>query len=110
MLRNKLLVATLLFLPTLVFAKGNFLADRHIQHGLKCQSCHAEMPPQKPVEKAACLKCHISYEALAKKTADVTPNPHDNHMTGGECSDCHHGHRPPALMCDSCHQFDLKIK
>lgn len=32
------------------------------------------------VTKNQCLKCHVSYEDLAKKTANLEPNPHDNHM------------------------------
>ena len=41
------------------------------------------------VTKNQCLKCHVSYEDLAKKTANLEPNPHDNHMGKVNCEDCH---------------------
>lgn len=111
MLRSKVIAAFIFAIPMICVAKDDFLADRHMkQSALTCQSCHSEKPAKDPVEKDTCLKCHISYEDLAKKTSELTPNPHENHMTGGDCSDCHHAHRPPAMMCDSCHQFDLQIK
>ncbi|WP_345861073.1 cytochrome c3 family protein [Shewanella algae] len=112
MLRNKLLVALVLtLLPVIGFAKGDFLADRHKHdNDIKCNDCHNEMPPKNAPEKESCLSCHGSYEELGKRTENVIPNPHDNHMTGGGCTDCHSGHKLPTLMCDSCHELDMNIK
>lgn len=63
------------------------------------------------VTKNQCLKCHISYEDLAKKTANLEPNPHDNHMGKVNCEDCHKANQAkPELMCNSCHNFTLKEK
>jgi len=94
-------------------AEDNFLGNRHINdYGLSCDSCHEENPPSIPVKAIKCLECHESYAVLAAQTEEVFPNPHDNHMVvdGVECSECHHSHRVPALLCDSCHQFDLNVK
>ena len=63
------------------------------------------------VTKNQCLKCHVSYEDLAKKTANLEPNPHDNHMGKVNCEDCHKANQAkPELMCNSCHNFTLKEK
>ena len=43
----------------------HFLADRHVERGVKCESCHVNGDTTKPVRKAQCLVCHKSYEALA---------------------------------------------
>ena len=45
----------------------HFLADRHVERGVKCESCHVNGDTSKPVRKAQCLACHKSYEELAKK-------------------------------------------
>ena len=63
------------------------------------------------VTKNQCLKCHVSYEDLAKKPANLEPNPHDNHMGKVNCEDCHKANQAkPELMCNSCHNFTLKEK
>lgn len=90
------------------FAATNFLADRHVSRSLTCESCHAVMPP-KAVPTDQCLKCHVSYEALAKRTDKKDINPHDTHIEKPACSDCHQGHKKPVLVCDQCHEF-AKIK
>lgn len=88
-------------------AAGNdhFLADRHIERGLKCESCHTTQPP-KAVPTSQCQSCHGGYDKLAKLTDKKDINPHDSHVENPACGDCHHGHRKPALLCDQCHQFD----
>jgi hypothetical protein len=80
-----------------------FTADRHKAAGLECQSCHRE-GTKKPVESDQCLTCHESFEAVAKRTKDLNPNPHDNHITqNAECTQCHHGHKADDNVCMSCH-------
>lgn len=52
-----------------------------------------------------CLRCHGSYEALAKKTAGYaggTRNPHRPHGYQ-ECYDCHSVHGQSVLSCVECH-------
>lgn len=83
-------------------------ADRHIAKGLDCTSCHIEADKTLPVRKAACLKCHGTYDALAKRTEKIKPNPHFNHFGERDCSTCHKGHTQSTVSCSQCHKFDLK--
>lgn len=83
-------------------------AERHIGKGIQCNSCHGSGDKSRPVRKAACLTCHQSYEALAKRTEKDHPNPHFNHYGDRDCTTCHKGHQPSTLSCNQCHQFDLK--
>lgn len=65
------------------------------------------------VTKTQCLKCHKSYEALAERTKNVTPNPHVSHQGAVNCEDCHKANKPAKsveLMCNDCHKFTLKKK
>jgi len=81
-----------------------FTADRHKAAGLDCQSCHKEEGTKKAVESDQCLSCHESFQAVAKRTKDLTPNPHDNHITqSAECTQCHHGHKADDNVCMTCH-------
>jgi hypothetical protein len=83
-----------------------YLSDRHVTLGLKCESCHGEASPTKAATTAQCLQCHGSFEALAKKTADMEPNPHSNHIVDSsdtECSFCHHSHKANEVGCNQCH-------
>ncbi|MGA2673583.1 MAG: cytochrome c3 family protein [Terracidiphilus sp.] len=81
-----------------------FTADRHGSRGLECASCHGG-GEKKPVSGAQCLTCHESIEEVAKKTADIEPNPHDNHETVGglDCTECHKGHKQDVVLCRQCH-------
>jgi len=86
------------------------LADRHKAAGLECQSCHTE-GTKKAVEADQCLTCHESFQAVAKRTKDLTPNPHDNHMTAQmDCLQCHHGHRTEEISCVVCHPMEFTKK
>lgn len=88
---------------------GDFTADFHLAHGQKCETCHKTAPKAgAKVKKQVCQGCH-SYEQLAKQTAKVEPNPHYSHLGDVNCTDCHKGHKKSELMCNSCHQFDLKV-
>jgi len=93
--------------------KNNFLADRHKGKGLACSGCHKESPPQAAVPMAACLSCHGSYIKVARRTDNVSPNPHASphapKMGEITCEKCHHGHKPSVDMCAECHEFGYKV-
>lgn len=90
---------------TEVMAADHFLADRHVERGLKCDSCHTTQPP-KAVPTSQCQSCHGGYDKLAKRTEKLDINPHDSHLENPQCGDCHRGHKKPTLVCDQCHSFD----
>ena len=84
----------------------SFLANRHRKNGLSCESCHDESEPKDAPTTEKCLQCHESFEALAKKTTDMAPNPHDNHFVRASdtsCDSCHHGHKTDEVACKQCH-------
>ncbi len=60
------------------------------------------------VNNNPCFACHKSYEELAKKTANLDPNPHKSHLGNVRCTECHSGYGKSQLMCNTCHKFDLK--
>jgi fumarate reductase flavoprotein subunit len=73
--------------------------------GLKCDACHGEGKKQ-PVKSEKCLGCHQSFEEVAKRTQDIVPNPHSNHITESgdlECTQCHQGHKADIIYCANCH-------
>ena len=79
---------------------------------MECTSCHGDTTPQKPVETAKCLECHTSFDELSKKTVDMSPNPHSNHIIDSQdldCSSCHHAHKANELYCTTCHA-DMELK
>jgi fumarate reductase flavoprotein subunit len=83
-----------------------FLADRHIASGLQCSNCHGDAATKQPVATDQCLKCHESFDDLSKKTEDITPNPHSNHLIDSsdiDCDFCHHGHKANEIGCHKCH-------
>lgn len=88
------------------------LANRHMAHGVDCVSCHGTKTPQPGavVDNKNCLTCHQSYEALAKRTEKLEPNPHFSHLGNVRCSDCHSGHQQPKLLCNDCHKFNMQPK
>lgn len=49
-----------------------------------CSMCHANGQMTAP-KKETCFQCHQSYDAVAKKTQKVNPNPHFNHRGEQEC-------------------------
>lgn len=85
-----------------------FLIDKHIAAGLNCSACHAESPPAKAPDTAACTKCHGSYSDIAAKTAQDQPNPHASHLGDIPCASCHHIHQASVTYCAQCHNFDMK--
>ena len=72
---------------------------------LKCETCHAGQAAKAAPSQKTCLKCHGSYEALAKKTAKAGEkfNPHDSHMGRVECTQCHSMHGKSHYICHDCH-------
>ncbi|MCE5274279.1 MAG: cytochrome c3 family protein [Deltaproteobacteria bacterium] len=96
-------------------AADKFMADRHMDKGLKCSSCHNQNPPTRDVYKEDCLKCHgPEYKDLEKKTSKVVSkgeirNPHAGHNGETQCDSCHHGHKAPEKdpeeACAACHNW-----
>lgn len=85
------------------YAQG--LADRYVARGLQCQSCHDTTPPKADVKSAKCETGRGSMAKVAEKTADLDINPHDSHIEGAQCLECHQRHKKPQLLCDQCHEF-----
>lgn len=50
-----------------------------------------------------CLQCHISYDNVAKRTADLDKNPHKSHLGELPCSTCHISHGEQVDYCAQCH-------
>ncbi len=90
-------------------ATADGLADRHIARGLSCQQCHEQSPPPEPVKSKQCESCHGDNDAMAEQTKNVKPNPHFTHLGDVACLECHQGHQPSKLICDSCHKLRLKV-
>ena len=98
---KKLLIVVSLALLSVqgAWAADKMLADRHVERGLKCESCHTTMPPKA-----------VSYEKLAARTDKNDINPHDSHLENLDCGACHHGHKKLVLACDECHEFtNIKV-
>lgn len=99
------------------------LAGFHMALGQDCESCHTgdfaeqlavagvegepEMSSLYYTDTATCLGsgCHVSWENLAEKTADLGEyNPHDSiHGTIEDCNECHKGHSEQVDICGQCH-------
>jgi nitrate reductase cytochrome c-type subunit len=69
---------------------------------------HAALP--ETAQMKDCLQCHQSYEAVAKKTEKMTPNPHYSHRGMVECTTCHKVKQAPRFECNDCHVFEIKMK
>ena len=106
------LFAGLLSLSTVQAAESShYLADRHVERGATCESCHGAKTP-KPgatVSTKQCSSCHGSLDEVAKRTAGLDPNPHYNHLVGLNCTECHRGHQQSVNMCASCHNLKFKV-
>lgn len=86
------------------YAEAKFLADRHIERGMNCQSCHVTNK-MKDVPTQQCLACHGPWSKLIDSTGNKDINPHDSHLEEPKCELCHRGHKKPQLACDECHEF-----
>ena len=91
---------------------ASFCSDRHIEKGVKCESCHGQNKEIDSPSIKQCTVCHDS-EQLAQKTKDVKPqNPHKSPHYGTQldCVLCHVQHDEPENYCDQCHSFKFKVK
>lgn len=116
MLKTKLVTLSLLALGcvmTMGAAQAAMLADFHKDHGVACQSCHAEGIPKDAarMSDAACIQCHGTIDQVAKKTQakHLDPDPHYNHLVGLGCLECHKGHEKSVNLCNGCHNIDFKV-
>ena len=57
-----------------------------------------------------CLVCHQSYEAVAKRTNSIKPNPHESHRGEVDCIVCHKIDQKPHFECNDCHEFNIVMK
>jgi fumarate reductase flavoprotein subunit len=90
-------------------AEPPFLADKHKDAGLNCESCHQENPPSKLVPTSVCLGCHGGdYAKLIERTKKMAQNPHASHLGNANCEYCHHAHKPSENYCAKCHYFGSK--
>ena len=100
-----------LFCLTAQAQQGQFLADRHVARGMKCESCHT---PDNKVKTSGdldvCATCHGDYPAMIQKTEGrYEVNPHAQHEGALPCSECHKGHKAGVNYCGGCHNFVYKV-
>jgi hypothetical protein len=108
----KYLVLTAIVMPLLpgsVFAQPKVMG-KHGEIGATCVDCHKSDKPTRSAPISACKTCHGEYADIAKKTADMKPNPHDSHAGEVRCTLCHKSHSPSVLYCNECHTFNIKMK
>jgi nitrate/TMAO reductase-like tetraheme cytochrome c subunit len=109
------------------YLSSNHMDNIHKKAGVQCKTCHdypvsAEMVSgvkfllgsyevtskgelvQRKFADSMCLKCHVSYDHLAVKTASLARNPHDSHNGQLPCSDCHISHGAQFDYCSQCHE------
>lgn len=69
---------------------------------------HASFTPQ--TSSDTCFACHGTKAGIAKKTASLSPNPHDSHRGFVPCMECHAFAKDakPVLMCNDCHAFETR--
>lgn len=87
-------------------------ADRHVEKGVSCTSCHGQNNEIEYPTIEQCRTCHNPAD-VAKKTEKVKPqNPHVSPHYGTEldCVLCHTQHAEPVNQCNQCHSFDFKVK
>jgi hypothetical protein len=95
---------------------------------LYCNTCHSfQVEPRNAmvsVSDEGCLKCHESYEKMAKDITNIYPpivnteirksctkweafpvNPHESHYGDMKCTQCHSIHGESRLYCNTCHDF-----
>lgn len=97
-------ILTALMASGSVSAADTFGADRHVAHGVSCETCHGpdKNNPQYP-DETTCVKCHPK-AAVAEKTKTLKPNPHAA-PHNGDCTLCHMQHEAPVNYCAQCHRF-----
>lgn len=101
---------------------SNHLDNIHATANVQCKECHdypipAEIAsgikfitgnydksmPQRKYDDSMCLQCHISYDYVASKTADLEKNPHNSHLGQMSCRTCHISHGEQIDYCAECH-------
>jgi fumarate reductase flavoprotein subunit len=84
-----------------------FLIDTHLAHHIECAACHTENPQAKAVGTATCNGCH--QEIAASKAPQPNPHhAHSGHLGDIPCASCHHVHQESVLVCNECHNFNMK--
>ncbi|MFB3818153.1 MAG: cytochrome c3 family protein [Candidatus Methylomirabilales bacterium] len=86
------------------------LDAKHAALQVDCAGCHGTAVPGARPKTEDCLRCHKSYEAVAARTAQVKPNPHESHLGEIRCTLCHRAHAEPVFYCDRCHSFGLAVR
>ena len=86
---------------------------KHQQRSVSCDKCHGVANPSTPAKAKACAKCH-TYDAVAEKTKNMNPNPHDSHAGQLRCTLCHREHAQSVVYCKTCHigsdpKFNFKV-
>lgn len=69
---------------------------------------HKLLKPDSPMSVG--LVCHQSYEAVAKRTNSIKPNPHESHRGDVDCIVCHKIDQKPHFECNDCHEFNIVMK
>lgn len=59
--------------------------------------------PKRKYDNDMCLQCHISYDNVQAKTADMEKDPHNSHLGELACSTCHVSHGEQIDYCAQCH-------
>lgn len=109
-MRGALLALALSMLGMVAFSQPAkpSLRGRHATEALSCKDCHKTTEPVARPPAEACDRCH-TYAELATATAKVDPNPHQSHQGEVRCTLCHRVHQPSMLVCNECHEFELKV-
>lgn len=82
--------------------------DAEIASGIKFVTGNYEVGDdgelmKRKYDDSMCLQCHISYDNVAAKTADLDKNPHKSHLGELPCSTCHVSHGEQIDYCAQCH-------
>lgn len=92
-------------------AVPDMTANRHVQKGMPCATCHGADNSVSYPTIAECKNCHDPKD-VAEATKDAKPrNPHVSPHYGNEldCVLCHVQHGETENYCDQCHTFGFKV-
>lgn len=86
----------------------NYPVSAEIASGIKFITGNYEVDSsgqllKRTYDDSMCLKCHISYDYVAQRTANLDKNPHDSHLGQLPCSTCHVSHGEQIDYCATCH-------
>lgn len=86
----------------------NFLADKHVQQKISCESCHGV---NNSTGEERCIYCHGNMDKIGEKSqGKFTVNPHAPHGAHVSCLRCHKGHKEDENYCNKCHDFNFSKK